>query len=90
MESYEEIEFGVRYALYKLVKGAKGTMITFTPKRIAVLGGLSTKPVVLSIVRHILEMYREKGWISLYKKTRHGYRYQITRDSPLWERLKKK
>ncbi|RLG79970.1 MAG: hypothetical protein DRO13_04890 [Thermoprotei archaeon] len=73
-----------------LIVKARGTMVTFTPKKVAKIAGVSTRPAHLSVVRYILENLREKGLVELWKKTFHGYRYAITSESPLWQEVKKR
>jgi len=90
MLKYEDFEESVLKAIVKLILQTRGTMVTFTPKKLAKVAGVSTKPAYLSVVRYILENLREKGLIELWKKTFHGYRYAITSESPLWQEVKKR
>ncbi|RLF82416.1 hypothetical protein DRN38_00150 [Thermococci archaeon] len=81
------IREAIMWGLLKILRGAKGQVVTFTPKRVAKMGGLSTKPVTLSIVRYYLE---EELGLRVWKRGRHGIRYIMTRnDHPeLWEKAK--
>ena len=90
MLKYEDFEERVLKAIVKLIHQSRGTMVTFTPKKVAKIARVSTRPAYLSVVRYILENLREKGLIELWKKTFHGYRYAITSDSPLWQEVKQK
>ena len=91
MEKYEEIRRLVRNAIIQMIIEARGTCVTFTPKKIAKRARLSTKPVMLSVIRHAIEELREKG-VRLWNERQHGggriYRYIVTCDSPLWQEAK--
>jgi len=88
MERYEDIERLTILGIKALVKGARGDHVLFKPKKLAKIAGLSTKPITLTLVRHALEELRMKGLIDLYARTSRGYKYIITRDSPLWKEVK--
>jgi len=82
--SYEEIKLMVVSAIVNLIARTKGTCLTFTSKKLAQVAGLPTQPVLLTIVRDVLENLRREGLIVRYSKTSHGVKYMITKDSPLW------
>ena len=87
-ESYFEIERIVMETLQDMIRRTRGTCMTFTPKKIAKRAGLSTKPVTLSIVDHVLQTLSEKGLIQFYHKGWHGKKYIIHNTSPLWIKVK--
>ena len=82
------IELLVRKGLIDMIREARGTCLTFKPKKLAKRVGLSTKPVVLSVIRYYLDEMVEKGLLQVYKKTSHGITYIITNESPLWQQVK--
>ncbi|RLF16141.1 MAG: hypothetical protein DRJ66_03495 [Thermoprotei archaeon] len=88
IERYEDIERLTLFALGKLIKDARGSVVTFTCKKLAKIANLSTKPVTLTLVRAVLEELRKEGYISIYKISSHGIKYMITRESPLWNLYK--
>ena len=87
-ESYFEIERIVLETLQDMIKQTRGTCLTFTPKKIALKAGLSTKPVTLTLVDYVLQGLMEKGLINFYKKGWHGKKYIIHNTSPLWIKVK--
>jgi len=84
---YGDIERCVYDAVCALIRRARGTCRTFTPKQVARVARLSTKPVTLSVIRYILEKMVREGQIQLYKKGR-TYRYIVYNTSPLWKKVK--
>lgn len=58
--------------------------MTFNPKKIAVLAGIDTHPVMLTLVKDVLEGLREKGFINVAGRSKHGVKYAVTKNSPLW------
>ena len=70
--------------LLEMIRRTKGSLITFNPKKIAVLAGIDTHPVMLTLVRDVVERLREKGLVSVYGRSKHGIKYAVHRDSPLW------
>jgi len=89
-------------AIMEIIASAKGTCVTFTPKKVAIKAGLDTKPVTLTVVKSYIEELREKGLVKVwgtrwkYYRTRKGrvrrpyiHRYIVTRESPLWQEAKK-
>jgi len=84
------IVYSVFSALERKVKFARGTAVTFRCKHLARY--VVPKPVVLTVIRHILEELRKKGYIDVWSVRRvgnYGYRrYILRKDSPLWEFLK--
>ena len=86
---YETIEKMTLLGIKALVRGARGDHVLFKPKKVAKVVGLPTKPVILTLVRHVLEELRTKGIVDLYSTNSHGYKYIIRRNSPLWKEVKK-
>lgn len=70
--------------LLDMIRRTRGGMITFNSKKIAVLAGIDSHPVVLTLVKDVLERLEEKGYIREIGKTKHGVKYSVTRESPLW------
>ncbi|RLE82321.1 MAG: hypothetical protein DRJ51_01580 [Thermoprotei archaeon] len=85
---YEKLRLTVISILVDLIRRSRGTCITFTGKKIAILAGLSPQPVLLTVVKSILEELRRERLISRYSRSSHGIKYIITRDSPLWQVVK--
>jgi len=75
-------------ALAELIRRQKGGCLTFTSKRLALLAGLDTKPVTLSLIKYVIEELRSRGWLEIYKVSSHGTKYIITCRSPAWKILK--
>ena len=88
--SYEEIKFNVVRALMDLIYRTKGSILTFTSKKIAVYAGIPTQPILLTLVKDVLENLRSEGLIRRYKKTSHGVKYIVDVSSPLWTAAKNK
>jgi len=83
--NYEELKKSVLGALMSIIRRTKGNCVTFTSKKIAITAGLPPTPVLLTVIRDILEGLHEDGLISRYSKGSHGVKYMITRNSPLWQ-----
>jgi len=83
-KSYEEVKALVVLSIAKLIRRTKGSAITFTAKKIAVAAGLPAQPIVLTLIKDVLENLCSEGLVEVYSKTSHGVKYMITRDSPLW------
>jgi len=85
---YEELKFLVVSALMDLIRRTRGNMITFTSKKVAVHAGLPPQPILLTLVKDVLENLRKEGLIKRYKKTSHGVKYMVNSKSPLWKAAK--
>jgi len=83
-KNYEDIKLMVISAIMDLISRTKGNCVTFTSKKLAQIAGLPTQPVLLTIVRDVLENLRRDGLIIRYSRTSHGVKYMITKESPLW------
>ena len=88
--SYEEIKFNVVRTLMELIYRTKGSILTFTSKKIAVYAGIPPQPILLTLVKDVLENLRSEGLIRRYKKTSHGVKYIVDVSSPLWTAAKTK
>ncbi|MCD6457578.1 MAG: hypothetical protein B6U95_05470 [Thermofilum sp. ex4484_82] len=82
--SYDEIKALVVITIISLIRKTKGSAITFTAKKIAVSAGLPAQPVILTLVKDILENLSREKLIKVYSKTSHGVKYMITKSSALW------
>ena len=74
---WEEIECACEFAMRRLIRSAKGAYIIIAPKRLAKVADLSTKPVVLTLVRHYLDRLVDEGKAILWKRTSHGRYYMV-------------
>jgi len=81
---YNEFSALVLNTLLEMIRRTRGSLVTFHPKKIAVLAGIDTHPVILTLVKDVLEGLREKGLISLAGKSKHRVKYAVTKSSPLW------
>ncbi len=82
--SYEEVKALVVLTIISFIRKTKGSAITFTAKKIAVSAGLPAQPVILTLVKDILENLHREGLIDVYSRTSHGVKYMITKTSALW------
>ncbi|QOJ78191.1 hypothetical protein IG193_05260 [Infirmifilum lucidum] len=82
--NYSEFSMNVVLTLIEMIRHTKGGMITFNSKKIAVLAGMVTHPVILTLIKDVLERLKEKGYIMEVGRTKHGVKYSVTRESPLW------
>lgn len=86
--NYNEFSALIVNTLLDMVRRTKGTVVTFNPKKVAVLAGIDTHPVILTLVKDVIERLREKGLVTVFGKSKHGIKYAIHRDSPLWSLAK--
>ncbi len=85
---FREIERWVSEALYRAINGAMGSCVSFTPKRLLdYVDRSDVIPVVLTLVKHILEELHKHGLIEK-DQSRSIVRYRVCRDSPLWSLAK--
>jgi|GEM_PF-2536022 len=68
-----------------LLKGQKGGMVVFKPRKIAKILGLPQTPVVLAVIRFYLDAWVEKGELEDWGKSWHGKKYALYRTSNLWK-----
>ncbi len=85
---YDEFKFLIVSTLMKMIKHTRGNVLTFNTKKIAVYANIETHPVILTLVKDVLENLRKEGYIRRLGKSRHGIKYMINRDSPLWKAAK--
>lgn len=86
--NYNEFSALVVNAMLDMIRRTKGSLVTFNAKKVAVLAGIDTHPVVLTLVKDVIERLREKGLVTVFGKSKHGIKYAIHRDSPLWSLAK--
>ncbi|MGB9709226.1 MAG: hypothetical protein ACP5II_04335 [Infirmifilum sp.] len=82
--NYGEFSSKVILTILEMIRHTRGGMITFNTKKIAVLAGIDTHPVVLTLIKDVLERLKEREYINEVGKSKHGVKYSVTRDSPLW------
>lgn len=87
-KDYERLQHTVLVTLAKMIRSTKGSMLTFNAKKIAVLAGLPTHPVVLTLIKDIIEQLNEKGLVRRISRSSHGVKYAVSRESPLWAAAK--
>lgn len=85
---YDELQQVVLEALFKLIRATKGSMLTFNAKKLAVVASLPTHPVVLTLIKDVIERLRARGLVQKISQSSHGVKYAITQDSPLWTMAK--
>lgn len=71
-----------------MIRRTKGNVITFTSKKVAVHAGIPPHPVVLTLVKDVLENLRKEGYIKRLAKTSHGTKYMVDRTSIFWKASK--
>ncbi|ABL88370.1 conserved hypothetical protein [Pyrobaculum islandicum DSM 4184] len=72
----------------KIVGEARGSCVSFTPRKVLEFGGIdTTAPVALTLVKHILEKLVESGLMQR-DDTRARTRYVLCKNSPLWQKLR--
>ncbi|MCI4408123.1 MAG: hypothetical protein JHC26_03450 [Thermofilum sp.] len=82
--NYNEFSVTVVQTILDMIKKSRGSLVTFNAKKIAVLANIETQPVVLTLVKDVLEKLRERGYLEVLGKTKHGVKYAVRRDTPLW------
>lgn len=86
--NYDELKFIVVSTIMNLIKRTKGNVLTFTAKKIAVHAGIQSHPVVLTLIKDVLENLRREGYIRRLARTSHGTKYIVDRNSALWRAAK--
>jgi len=84
-QDYSYLQLLVVNTLVDMISRTKGSMLTFNAKKIAVNAGLPTHPVLLTLVKDILEQLHAHGLIQRMAKSSHGLKYSVTKESKLWE-----
>jgi hypothetical protein len=78
----------VYMGIRKIVGEARGSCVSFTPRKVLEFGGVdTTAPVALTLVKHILEKLVEAGYMQR-DDSRARIRYVLCKNSPLWQRLR--
>jgi len=86
--NYDEFRLHVISTLIQMIRRTKGNMLTFNSKKIAILAEIDTHPVILTLVKDVLEDLRRRGYVSYMGKSKHGVKYVINSSSPLWQAAK--
>jgi hypothetical protein len=82
--NYNEFSAHVVQAILEMIRKTRGSIVTFNAKKIAVIANIETQPVILTLVKDVLERFRERGYLEVLGKTKHGVKYAVRKDSPLW------
>jgi len=78
----------VYVGMHKIVSEARGSCVSFTPRKVLEFGGVdTTAPVALTLVKHILEKLVEAGLMQR-DDSRARTRYILCKNSPLWTKLR--
>jgi hypothetical protein len=78
----------VYIGMHKIVSEARGSCVSFTPRKVLEFGGVdTTAPVALTLVKHILERLVEAGLMQR-DDSRARIRYILCKNSPLWTKLR--
>ncbi|HDI75479.1 MAG: hypothetical protein DRJ98_04865 [Thermoprotei archaeon] len=85
---YRKIRLAVIEAMGDLIKKSRGSCVTFTCKKLAIIAGLPSQPVLLTVIRSVLDELCDKGLITRYSKSSHGIKYMATKESPIWMAFK--
>ena len=86
--NYDELKYLVVKTIMTLIKRTKGSVITFTAKKIAVHADIPTHPVVLTLVKDVLDNLKREGYIRKLARTSHGTKYIVEKTSSLWRASK--
>lgn len=81
---YARLQKVVVETLGRLIASTKGSMLTFNAKKIASEAGLPTHPVVLTLIKEVIEQLHARGLVRKLSKTAHGVKYAVSRESALW------
>jgi hypothetical protein len=90
--NYNEFSACVVQAVLEMVRCARGSIVTFNARKVAQMmralrppeTELEIKPVVLTLVKDVLEGLRERGYLEVLSENKHGVKYAVTKGSPLW------
>ncbi len=86
--NYEAFKALIITTLASMIERTKGNMLTFNSKKIAILADIDTHPVILTLVKDVLEDLRRRGYISYMGRSKHGVKYVVNSKSPLWKAAK--
>lgn len=81
---YTRLQRIVVETLASMISSTKGSMLTFNAKKIASEAGLPTHPVVLTLIKEVIEQLNARGLVRRLSKTAHGVKYAVGKESPLW------
>lgn len=86
---YRKVRLAVIEAMGDLIKKSRGSCVTFTCKKLATIAGLPSQPVLLTVIRSVLDELCDKGLITRYSRSSHGIKYMATKESPIWVAFKR-
>ncbi len=79
----------VYMGMEKIVKDARGSCVSFTPRKVLEFGGVDTTiPVALTLVKHVLEKLVDAGYLDR-DDSRAKVRYVLCKNSQLWHQLRR-
>ena len=84
---FKNIEEIVAKGLWAAIKYARGSCVSFTPKKILEYANADsgvTIPVVLTLVKHVLKRLSDMGLLEV-DDSRSIVRYRVCKNSRLWE-----
>ncbi|GAB6943502.1 hypothetical protein JCM14467A_02840 [Vulcanisaeta sp. JCM 14467] len=85
---FKKIEELVARGLWVAVKYARGTCVSFTPKKVLEYAEFNEAiPVVLTLVKHVLKQLSDLGYLQV-DSSRSVVRYRLCKDSKLWGLIK--
>ncbi len=82
--NYSDVVKLVLSSLQYLIKTARGSCVTVNCKKVAVLANVEPQPVLLTVIKDVLERLREKGLVEKYI-TSSQVKYRVNKESPLWK-----
>ena len=88
LSDFKSVWKTVYTGMQKIVGEARGSCVSFTPRKVLEFGGVdTTAPVALTLVKHILEKLVEAGFMQR-DDSRARTRYVLCKNSPLWQKLR--
>jgi len=85
---FKRIEELVVRGLWRAIRYARGSCVSFTPKKILEYAEVDEAiPVVLTLVKHVLKQLSDKGYMEV-DDSRSIVRFKICRESALWDVFK--
>jgi len=85
---FEVIYNAVMSAIFERIARARGSCVTFTVYQLAKQAGLKPRPIVLTVIRSIVEDLMAKGQVQICWRNKRYIRYMVTKDSELWKEAK--
>jgi hypothetical protein len=90
--NYNEFSACVVQAVLEMIRETRGSMVTFNARKVVLMmralrppdRELDVKPVILTLVKDVLEGLREKGYLEILSENDHGVKYAVRKGSPLW------